>query len=318
MNSSPVCILGMHRSNTSMAAQLLSKSGLYLGPPNQMLPPSDKDNPEGYWEDRRFMQVNDILMGMMGGNWHSPPKLPPGWSKHPALGQVRDMATKLVESNKGHEPWGWKDPRSLITFEFWQDFLPDLRCVVILRHPVEVAWSLVNRREHGLPFDEAIAFWDRHMETMFGAAKPRRYIVSHSMSYFYDAEAELKRVLDFLEIEATPELPDLVAKHVRKDLKRSNPVGLAETERSLPVPVMQKYTSLCAEAGPVYDRMMLDADFKQAGEIDSLEKALARIKVLEQFLMDKAECQRRRGLEFEELVRHLQALQRKVGGPGAR
>lgn len=47
----PVCIAGFHRAGTSMVARLLARSGVYLGPEEDLLAPAP-DNPEGFWENR--------------------------------------------------------------------------------------------------------------------------------------------------------------------------------------------------------------------------------------------------------------------------
>jgi len=47
-----------------------------------------------------------------------------------------------------HEDWGFKDPRSSLTYGFWKKALPDHRVIVVYRDPVEVwrRYSRVNRR----------------------------------------------------------------------------------------------------------------------------------------------------------------------------
>ena len=41
-----------------------------------------------------------------------------------------------------HEPWGWQDPRTSLILPFWLACVPDLKIVVCLRNPLEVAVSL--------------------------------------------------------------------------------------------------------------------------------------------------------------------------------
>jgi len=57
----PICVAGMHRSGTSMVGRLLYQGGLYLGPDSELMPPGP-DNPDGYWENRRFLQINDGIL----------------------------------------------------------------------------------------------------------------------------------------------------------------------------------------------------------------------------------------------------------------
>ena len=48
----------MHRSGTSMVARLLHDAGLYLGEPADLAEPGIH-NPDGYWENLRFVEIND-------------------------------------------------------------------------------------------------------------------------------------------------------------------------------------------------------------------------------------------------------------------
>ena len=63
MNSQtdPIIIIGMHRSGTTMIANLLRRMGLFLG---WML----QENSEALF----FVQRNDALMNVCGGAWDHP------------------------------------------------------------------------------------------------------------------------------------------------------------------------------------------------------------------------------------------------------
>src|SRR5919197_2381254 len=54
----PVAIVGMHRSGTSLVAQVLAKAGLYLGRTDDLIP-AGPDNPDGYWEHAGFHGLNE-------------------------------------------------------------------------------------------------------------------------------------------------------------------------------------------------------------------------------------------------------------------
>ncbi len=51
-----ICIIGMHRSGTSMIARLLNLCGLDLGPPEQLVVPNEF-NPPGYFENKNFSLI---------------------------------------------------------------------------------------------------------------------------------------------------------------------------------------------------------------------------------------------------------------------
>lgn len=194
----PVAILGMHRSGTSMVAQMLGLAGLELGPDEALLPASP-DNPDGYFEHAGFHGVNEAILGELGGGWDRPPAVPQQWDESDELASFRADAARLVGSFEGTELWGWKDPRTCLTFGLWQQLIPDLRAVVCVRHPLEVALSL-NRRGM-FSFTTGLELWRAYNERILDATTPEQRLVTHYDAFFDRPRAELRRVASFLGLE---------------------------------------------------------------------------------------------------------------------
>ena len=91
-----VCILGMHRSGTSMVARLLNLCGVYLGEEKDLIPAAE-DNPEGFWENVKFQEINQELLITFGGEWDYIPSLEAGWQLTPQVLDIHDRARSLVE-----------------------------------------------------------------------------------------------------------------------------------------------------------------------------------------------------------------------------
>ena len=72
-----VVVLGFHRSGTSMTTQLLHRLGADVGPLDGLLAADALDNPRGYWEPRRLIELNDPLLAALGGSAIDPPRLEP-------------------------------------------------------------------------------------------------------------------------------------------------------------------------------------------------------------------------------------------------
>ena len=70
-----IVVLGMHRSGTSMFAEIISRLGFYTGETEELLEPQE-DNPKGFWERRDVVQLNDLILEEAGGSWFNPPILP--------------------------------------------------------------------------------------------------------------------------------------------------------------------------------------------------------------------------------------------------
>ncbi|MCX7752019.1 MAG: sulfotransferase [Blastocatellia bacterium] len=47
-------------------------------------------------------------------------------------------------------PWGWKDPRNVLTLPLWAELFPGAKIIYIVRHGVDVAQSLVVREQQYL------------------------------------------------------------------------------------------------------------------------------------------------------------------------
>jgi hypothetical protein len=155
-----VCVVGMHRSGTSLVASLLAKCGLHLGPEDALVR-GDENNRRGYFEHAGFVGVNDALLEHFHGSWDEPPQLPPSWQFDPGIASIATEARSVLhslESNGGC--FGWKDPRTTILLPFWKMLVENVRFVVCLRNPLEVARSLARRDR--MPARRAAALWEAY------------------------------------------------------------------------------------------------------------------------------------------------------------
>ena len=110
-----------------MLAKLLHFCGLNLGPEKDLMA-AQSDNPDGFWENLRFVQLNDEILNATGGAWDLPPLEKESFDA-PDLRSFRTKAHLLVDSFGTESIWGWKDPRNCLTFPFWKRLLPGLRTV---------------------------------------------------------------------------------------------------------------------------------------------------------------------------------------------
>ena len=177
-----VTILGMHRSGTSMVTRVLNLAGMRLGATDQLMGPKD-DNPHGFWENRPIMQLQRDLLSLLGGSWHEPPPLLPGWEREQALDEMRDRARSvLVEAFGYPEPQdivGWKDPRTSLLLPFWRTVTVIDRVVLVVRDPVAVALSLQERNGFGL--EHGARLWLRyHLSALADA--PEALVVDYDQA----------------------------------------------------------------------------------------------------------------------------------------
>ena len=194
----PICVLGMSRSGTSLTARVLSLAGVYLGPDEELLggelrhlaaegdevvARARKANPGGFWEHYRIMRLNERILKTLGGSWREPPPMPPGWESSEEIVALRDEARAiLAESFGGHQLWGWKDPRNSLTLPFWQALLPEMRYVICLRNPADVAASL-QRRDAIAPA-EGVEQWMRYLAAALVNTSGRPRLLVPYEAYF--------------------------------------------------------------------------------------------------------------------------------------
>ncbi|MBM4363125.1 MAG: sulfotransferase family protein [Deltaproteobacteria bacterium] len=148
--SRAILIVGMHRSGTSCLAGGLEEAGLALGEVITEAP----HNAKGNRESRRIMALHDAILAHSGGSWDVPPAELRFTDEH------RRARDEILRGYGGRDPFGFKDPRTLVTLPLWLEVLPAPAFVGSFRHPRQVVESLV-RRNGGDP-GRWLALWLDH------------------------------------------------------------------------------------------------------------------------------------------------------------
>ena len=206
-----ICIAGAHRSGTSMLTRLLHCCGLELGSESELMP-AQADNPEGFWEHLGFVVLNDELLSELGGAWDLPPKPDEDFTSA-RLDPLRLKAGLLIEKFESAPVWGWKDPRNSLTLAFWQQLLPRLKTIIVVRNPLEVAHSM--RERNGTSYSFGLRLWEIYNRRVIEAATARTRLVTHYDLFFNDPENELQRITDFMGL-ADAEVANAAALVIRK------------------------------------------------------------------------------------------------------
>ena len=231
-----------------MVARLLNLCGLDLGPEEDLMPPGVGNEP-GHWENLSFVRLNDAILTRSGGGWDLPPAPSIGWASSPELASERAEAGALLESFRRREPWGWKDPRNSLTLPFWRPLIPDLKVVICVRDPLEVADSLYHRGESSSAF--SLQLWLLYNQSLLETAPSRDRVVTHYDAYFVDARAELRRLVDLLGIGATDETVERAVGSVSLGLRHRRSSARRTWDGVEPSAYLKCYAALVAEAGPV-------------------------------------------------------------------
>jgi hypothetical protein len=164
-SSTGVIILGMHRSGTSLAAEIAHRWGAYVD--TSVLIETNDGNPRGYWEHRALVKLNEDLLARVHSSWKVPPT--EEGRKHLARlakkGSFRDRAERLLATmNPNQSVWLWKDPRLCILLPFWKEIWGSVVYLVPIRDPMAIASSLCARRDFSVP--SALLLWQKYMSTL--------------------------------------------------------------------------------------------------------------------------------------------------------
>src|SRR5437660_12509488 len=182
-----------------MVTRLLHCCGLELGPASDLMSPQS-DNPEGFWEHLGFVVLNDELLSALGGAWDLPPNADENLAA-PQLDPLRMKARLLIERFNSADVWGWKDPRNSLTLPFWQDLLPGLKTLIVVRNPLEVAHSM--RERNGTSYSFALRLWEIYNRRLVKVANEKDHLVTCYDAFFENTESELRKILQFAGLKDT-------------------------------------------------------------------------------------------------------------------
>ncbi|MDQ4141001.1 MAG: sulfotransferase [Bacteroidota bacterium] len=187
MKNSTLIITGHPRSGTSFSAALLQSAGLHIG---QKLMAPGHGNIRGFFEDLDVVDLHEAILSAQGIH-------PVGWTLEESI-QVDELfrrkANELIANNSTSPVWGWKDPRTTLFLDFWEQLLPEANFLFLYRAPWEVADSIYRRGDEMFKEEPELAikiwiyynqkllqFYDKFPDRCFVASV---YNVSHHSAEF--------------------------------------------------------------------------------------------------------------------------------------
>lgn len=139
---------------------LLARAGLYLG---DVIPPAP-DNPRGFFENRKVLEINNTLLANCGRDWTCPP---PNLDHRQINLEPLETVIDQLNAESGGAPWGFKDPRTLFTLPAWAAAAGSCRLVGVHRNTHDIARSLAAR--NGFSLEEATAIAQTYAERLASA-----------------------------------------------------------------------------------------------------------------------------------------------------
>ena len=149
---SPLLITGMHRSGTTLLVKILEKNGIFFG--------AYQDHNQ---ESIFFQRLNRWLVSFNNSYWDNPKSFDTLDNKN--LDFLISKCNKSIQNkililyyfgfkniflNNSFSsydlPWGWKDPLNTFTLDIWSKIFPCISVINIVRNPIDVSCSLINRQ----------------------------------------------------------------------------------------------------------------------------------------------------------------------------
>ncbi len=189
----------MHRSGTSLLANIVAELGVYLGKDHEFLPPSSS-NVFGFYELDRFKELNDKIINEFNGNWLNTVKV----DKDKVPSEFIKEAKSIINGLSMKSPViGFKDPRLAMTIDFWNNLSEGNGYIYIFRNPISTAKSL--SKVHNMNMDHAFKLWREYNEAILRFLKGKRYLLIRYEDILSQPEIEVNRIINHLELTPSDE-----------------------------------------------------------------------------------------------------------------
>ena len=223
--SRPVVVLGMHRSGTSLVAEVMNVLGAHAGRSEDLGAP-DLYNPTGYWEHRDVVKLDSEILDAVSATW-SENSVNVDLSRLTSAqrAEFAGRARRIAQSLHGRGAFVLKDPRMSLLFPLWREALGEPVCVIVWREPLAVARSLLTRNKQ--PLLMSLALWEHYNRTLLRDTEGlQRVLVSYEqlLADPVRVTGELHAALARFGVEGlSVPTADRIAQTVQKDFNRSGP-----------------------------------------------------------------------------------------------
>lgn len=258
-----ILVAGMHRSGTSALTRCINLAGVPL-PRNLMQP--DPGNADGYWESVDLYHLHNAILSSLQSAWNDPREIPEAWFASPASTAPRaHLVAWLASEMQGKDMLLVKDPRVCRLMPLWQRAAAeigfDIRTVIPVRNPIEVARSLKTR--DGFTEPHSFFLWLRHVldAERFTRGRPRSIVtfdqlMADPLGIVRRIQKDLGAAFPVGDSELKPLLDSVLKPSLRHHVVTNDAVS--EAAEQLPALLTTYQWVLDAASGAVRDPAPLD------------------------------------------------------------
>jgi len=195
-------VLGMHKSGTTLVSQMLHMHGINMGTPEE-----NKNYDQGEQFER--LETQELNMTMLDCDQSTFSldvfKKLEKIQSDPEL--INEMTGLVNDLNAQYSDWGFKDPRTCLTWDAWEPILgKDVSLIAVWRHPNEVfghyikpkKWWLIRRA-----FRTLRAWYNHNKEILAISSRSKIFLCDYTQLMLDDS------VLAALRNYVGKEIPDL-------------------------------------------------------------------------------------------------------------
>jgi hypothetical protein len=211
-------ILGMHKSGTTLASQILHFSKISMG---------EFDDSIHYDKGNKYERESSLALDLQILGTESFDVLDLKAKKDLKLTQaIREKIENIVTAASGvHEDWGIKDPRMCLTYQLWAEALPLHKIIVVYREPSQVwpRFKWLGKRKYLSNFNRAYSYlhrWQEHNRNIISFLKNTEN--EHVIIGYHElmtSEAEFERLRSFVDRPLVDRRkPELYRSKSRRDI----------------------------------------------------------------------------------------------------
>lgn len=214
-----IFILGMHRSGTSLTAEIVHSMGFSV--PGASLDSIDSVNAHGFWESKEVFDINERILSAAGLKWYHICPVGHVFKNLPDSKVFsREISDFLALESEKLGDLVIKDPRLCLLWPLWFSAIDpsvfDIKFIFVNRHPSSIAASI--RKRDGFSFFSSHLLWMYYFFSVFGRDKiPETLVLNYEQLLRDDRNGSV--ISDF--IGAKPVSKDRWAKMADSSLQRN-------------------------------------------------------------------------------------------------
>ena len=104
-----ILVIGMHRSGTSAMSAILKIAGIYNNVTTNVSP----DNPKGFFEWHRGMEINSKIFRLFRSEWDDPKPRPYNEKKQGKVGKFKEEIKLAIKDDFNSQDYSSKRPKEL-------------------------------------------------------------------------------------------------------------------------------------------------------------------------------------------------------------